>query len=129
MRAFVSDAFLLRVLDEIEAVHGKPIRAELLKPSKPRSYSTAIAYDRNADEFIFMFSPEEPPTQQIICHELLHVCHSLDGWPDICLLYEYPDDPEFEDSIGTLLDLIQHVSMWPMLEKLGYSDESHWNRS
>lgn len=127
MENIIKDALLLKILKEIEK-HTNHIRVEHLELKKPKSYKHAMFYDRDADEFILKFQHGHPPTQQIICHELLHVCHSLDGWPDIYFLYEYPDDPALEDAIWVLIDLVQHVSMWPMLERLGYSENAHWTK-
>ena len=82
MREFIKDAFLLRVLDEIESTHGKPVLTEHAPPEARGNRPFGMRYDTPSDSFVFSYFPDNPPSQVNVCHEMLHCCLMLEGWPN-----------------------------------------------
>jgi hypothetical protein len=122
MRTFVKDAFLLRMLEEIETTHGKPVRVEHFPLSEKLRHFGMGHYPKD-DYFCFSYFPHKPPTQINVCHELLHICLALAGWPFFNVsegLYEFHLE---KAAVLLLKDLTHHVVLWPMLTELGYSEE------
>ena len=124
MRRFIKDAFLLGVLDEIETAHGKHVSVRILTPEERKKQFFGINYHPPDDSFYFAYHPSRLPTQANICHELLHICLILEGWPnfypDIALL----DYPLERAAMLCLAELTQHVFVWNIMEKLEYSEEA-----
>ena len=110
------------MLEEIETAHGKPVISRILSPKERRSCIFSMGYNPQDGCFHFGYIPENPPTQVHICHELLHACLLVAGWPNYYPDVELEKYPLEEAAIHYLKDLAQHIVVWPMMEKLGYNE-------
>ena len=128
LQSLIIDPFLIRVLEEIDTVHGEILIGELPQERIDNGVLAAMEYRWKTDEFVFLLPPaqEGHPPPLIVCHELLHASLLLNGWPLFRSRVDYSGDNELEDAIGTLIDLAQHVVIWPAMEILGYNEEDNW---
>jgi hypothetical protein len=128
VRTLIEDAFLLRVLETIEDARGQKIRTKHFLPGEYNFPTFTMGCDRTEEYFCFKYAPEFMPTQINICHELLHAYLWLAGWH-----LSYIDPPHWRKTHPGVWDVLfvfkalpQHIVMWDLMERLGYSEEPEY---
>jgi len=129
MRRFVTDKRLHLVLNAIEQWQGSPVLLETLSPELRKARECSVCFQGNL--FCFSAFPGETYSQTIICHELMHLCLLIDGWPNFrwkIPLADLPEDSWQYNTLSTLKNLVHHVEIWRLTSATGYSEQEDRSR-
>jgi hypothetical protein len=127
MRRFVTDVRLARILDAIEKWQGCPIPTKPLPLANNKIMSCGIF--PHCGGFTFHAVQGGTYSQAAICHELMHCCLLIEGWPAFAWNIDFSRFPWIKDCLNVLLNLAQHVEVWRRTSELGYSEQKEYTAS
>lgn len=125
MRALIYNSILRLMLEEIEDNLNRPVRVMPLSDREARYVSCGVQHLR--DGWIFKVRPGERPSDEVLCHELIHICLNIEGWPEFYIHPEWAAEP-VREYMGLLAgNLFQHIEIWRRCEELGLPQTQKWN--
>lgn len=71
----------------------------------------------------FHHIPENALTASCICHELMHICLYLEGWPIFYRKINIVEGSYEHIILSLLLNTVQHVELWDRVRILGYDND------
>jgi hypothetical protein len=121
IRGFIKDNLLHKILDEIEIWMGLPVQFKCFPEEMSASTKAAVTYDGG---HLTLYVPQKSkPSQITICHELVHMCLYVEGWPRFAWWIDDKNEEWLYTFATIIVDLVQHVVVWPLVSQLGYSDD------
>jgi hypothetical protein len=125
MRDFIKDAFLLRVLDEIEAWLGCEIVSMPLPSDMHSTHAAAVGMCPDGT-WCFSHNPGDPPSNFTLCHELMHVVLGIEGWP-FWKPTELFVESEREKLLNAAINFPQHVVINSRMNQMGHIEpDQQW---
>jgi hypothetical protein len=122
MRRFIKDPKLAVILERLEIWWNKRIVAVPMPAVSRTMLIAALQWVNNAWQF--QYRPDTPPTQETICHELMHLVLATEGWP----IWIRPDgiptgSPEHR-IFNAAMNISQHAKVYKMVSDLRYSERA-----
>lgn len=122
MRRFAKSRKMAILLEAVEKALGYPVRALPLNRESSGLYE--VASNINSDGYWELrVLPGATVNENILCHELMHMVLSLEGWP-IHLMHERISSNSWERLVITqIFHNLAHSLIWPRVSALGYLNE------
>lgn len=121
MRHLIKNKKLAHILDIVEETLGYPIKAASLDSSDKGVYSAAVVLKNNFWEL--QYTNGTKISDDVLCHELLHIILFLEGWPLVFLHQRIGASSPERLLLCQIFDHLQHSVLWERVIKLGYTNE------
>lgn len=128
IKRLTNNPAILELTDIVETKLGKKIHLGIQDCRGRERAICPVRWDRKADGFRLLYIPESPPPDVIICHELVHIILSIEGFP--CMLMPRHWDniaPWYADMVSYAFNTTLHLEVWPLGEPLGFSESEQFN--
>jgi hypothetical protein len=123
----IADSRLLSILAVIEEYLGYKIETAPMPQDHKALAACSLHLENN--KFILLYIEDELPLQETICHELMHIVLSIEGYPAfrfINLFFWYPT--EYRTQIVTMLsNLVLHIEVWKLTDTLGFNEQNYYS--
>lgn len=117
MENFIHHKKIAYLLNEIDSYLGYHIQAIPMHPLESAYRQCGVQLVDG--KWTFQYVPGDIPSQDIICHELMHIVLSIQGWPVIAARTGLPSP--VHTVLGLLAPIGEHTCIYGMVSALGYN--------
>jgi hypothetical protein len=126
MRQYIQDRKLHSILTAIETHLGYTISAVILPKNMHKTHGAAVGIENG--KWQFQYNPGDYPSHATLCHEMMHVILSIEGW-HVWQIFPFVPDGYFEIlSYDFALTLPQHFCINRRVEVLGYMEREEFEK-
>ena len=93
---------------------------ELTINSQKNMFVASVYYDGHEDKFKIFVESESAATEEVLFHELSHICLNARGWVKYKTYSQAERDKKLDTVLNWILSLIQHPPIWTEMSAVGY---------
>lgn len=125
VRDLISSPRLHKILDVIEQRLRTKISLEIIDDIQRRmQVACGVIWQENRP--CFLYKPENPPHDDVICHELVHIILAIEGFPGLSMPTTRRNDWLYY--IGTYVtNIVYHLEVYPLCEQLRFSETEQFD--
>jgi hypothetical protein len=121
MHRFIKNPINARILSIVERKLGYSISACEMSAEQAAMFECAVQPLPNG--WTFLYQPASTISESSLCHEMMHVCLWIEGWPTFSR-HKSIQKNSYEHLICVnLLNTIQHIVVWERVARLGFDND------
>lgn len=112
----------------IETKLGKKIPIGIMPSERRERAACSVVWDRSMDGFRLLYIPDNLPSDVLLCHELVHIILSIEGFPDLSMPAAWRQlDPWYPDMVSYAFNTALHLEVWSLGALLGFSESERFD--
>jgi len=128
LEKLTSSTEILSLARAIEERYGGNSTGIDILPIETRGVAACRAeWSAEEERWYIMYTPESPPHDHVLCHELMHIILFIEGFPGACFSQWLTQRPWHKDMAYRAFNLCHHLEVWPLCESFGFSQEEYYS--